>query len=186
MLWVQDFLVFCSYQLSHPWVILSNISIFFLNIGRSHQNQPPASKGSYSQVGFSYEGDGKEEPHYSDDDDNDEDGDDEYSFVLTYWYLFGIWKTIILVLPYKYAWSNTKKMAILIQCLVLLGTRSTGLIWFCLWSSYFYFTVIFPTWYLTCHRWNSRICHGINLHALHLWIPKLYVILFLMSISVYI
>lgn len=41
------------------------------------QTQPPASKGSYSQVGFSYEGDGKEEAHLSDDDDNDEDDDDE-------------------------------------------------------------------------------------------------------------
>ncbi|GLT54117.1 hypothetical protein SLA2020_273440 [Shorea laevis] len=41
------------------------------------QPQPPASKGSYSQVGFSYEGDGKEEAHLSDADDNDDDGDDD-------------------------------------------------------------------------------------------------------------
>ncbi|KAA8547192.1 hypothetical protein F0562_003599 [Nyssa sinensis] len=46
---------------------------------RSQPAQPPASKGSYSQVGFSYEGDGKEETHYSDGDDNveDEDNDDD-------------------------------------------------------------------------------------------------------------
>ncbi|XP_059623884.1 uncharacterized protein LOC132266892 isoform X2 [Cornus florida] len=42
-----------------------------------HPAQPPANKGSYSQVGFSYDGDGKEETHYSDGDDNDEDDDDE-------------------------------------------------------------------------------------------------------------
>ena len=41
------------------------------------QTQPPANKGSYSQVGFSYEGDGKEEAHLSDADDNDEDDDDD-------------------------------------------------------------------------------------------------------------
>ncbi|KAE7999615.1 hypothetical protein FH972_004023 [Carpinus fangiana] len=41
------------------------------------QPQPPASKGSYSQVGFSYEGDVKEEAHLSDADDNDDDGDDD-------------------------------------------------------------------------------------------------------------
>lgn len=39
--------------------------------------QPPATKGSYSQVGFSYEGDGKEETHVSDHDDIDEDDDDD-------------------------------------------------------------------------------------------------------------
>uniref|UniRef100_A0A5B7ADC1 Putative CLK4-associating serine/arginine rich protein n=1 Tax=Davidia involucrata TaxID=16924 RepID=A0A5B7ADC1_DAVIN len=44
---------------------------------RSHLAQPPASKGSYSQVGFSYEGNGKEETNYSDGDDNDEDDDDD-------------------------------------------------------------------------------------------------------------
>ncbi|XP_058228412.1 uncharacterized protein LOC131336552 isoform X2 [Rhododendron vialii] len=47
---------------------------------RSHPAQAPASKGSYSQVAFSYDGDGKEETNYSDgdeDDDDDEDEDDE-------------------------------------------------------------------------------------------------------------
>lgn len=55
--------------------ILSNVSC------RS-QPQPSASKGSYSQVGFSYEGDGKEEAQLSDDDDNedDDDEDDEEDF----------------------------------------------------------------------------------------------------------
>mgnify|MGYP004722731531 CR=1 FL=1 len=36
-----------------------------------------ANKGSYSQVGFSYDGDGKEEPHDSDGAEDDEDEDDE-------------------------------------------------------------------------------------------------------------
>lgn len=45
--------------------------------GRSQQAQPSATKGSYSQVGFSYEGDGKEEAHFSDADDNDSEDDDE-------------------------------------------------------------------------------------------------------------
>lgn len=48
----------------------------FYYSSRSLPSQPPASKGSYSQVGFSY-GDGKEENHYSDGDDNDEDDEEE-------------------------------------------------------------------------------------------------------------
>uniref|UniRef100_A0A7C9A2H6 Suppressor of white apricot N-terminal domain-containing protein n=1 Tax=Opuntia streptacantha TaxID=393608 RepID=A0A7C9A2H6_OPUST len=44
---------------------------------RSHQSQTPASKGTYSQVGFSYDGDVKEESHSSDDDDEDDDDDEE-------------------------------------------------------------------------------------------------------------
>lgn len=44
---------------------------------RSHLSQPAASKGSYSQVGFSYDGNGKEESQISDDDDNAEDEDEE-------------------------------------------------------------------------------------------------------------
>ncbi|KAH1157750.1 hypothetical protein AAZX31_11G054800 [Glycine max] len=46
---------------------------------RSNLLQPAASKGSYSQVRFSYDGNGKEETHISDDEDNDneEDEDDE-------------------------------------------------------------------------------------------------------------
>ncbi|XP_045817344.1 CLK4-associating serine/arginine rich protein [Trifolium pratense] len=44
---------------------------------RSNVSQPAASKGSYSQVGFSYEANGKEESQISDDDDDEEDEDDE-------------------------------------------------------------------------------------------------------------
>ncbi|BBH07803.1 hypothetical protein Prudu_019835 [Prunus dulcis] len=44
---------------------------------RSQMQQPSAVKGSYSQVGFSYEGDGKEEAQFSDPDDNDEDEEED-------------------------------------------------------------------------------------------------------------
>ncbi|CAK9166505.1 unnamed protein product [Ilex paraguariensis] len=44
---------------------------------RSQTAQPPTSKGSYSQVGFSYDGDGKEETHSSDTEDNVEDDEEE-------------------------------------------------------------------------------------------------------------
>ncbi|KAL9327662.1 hypothetical protein ACSQ67_002665 [Phaseolus vulgaris] len=44
---------------------------------RSNLPQPSASKGSYSQVGFSYDGNGKEETHISDDDDNDNDNEED-------------------------------------------------------------------------------------------------------------
>ncbi|PKA49137.1 hypothetical protein AXF42_Ash010822 [Apostasia shenzhenica] len=47
---------------------------------RPHSSQPPASKGSYSQVGFSYKADGNEETHViesDEDEDDDEDDDDE-------------------------------------------------------------------------------------------------------------
>ena len=53
------------------------ISSFACLSGRSHPVQAPASRGSYSQVGFSYEGDGKEETHYSDGDDEDDEDEDE-------------------------------------------------------------------------------------------------------------
>lgn len=43
---------------------------------RSNPPPPSASKGSYSQVGFSYEGEGKDEINFSDGDDNDDDDDD--------------------------------------------------------------------------------------------------------------
>ncbi|KAL6551722.1 hypothetical protein OROGR_007876 [Orobanche gracilis] len=44
---------------------------------RSHVAQPPPNKGSYSQVGFSYDGDGHEDSQYSDaDEDEDEDEED--------------------------------------------------------------------------------------------------------------
>lgn len=35
------------------------------------------SKGSYSQVGFSYDGEGKDEAHFSDGEEEDEDDDDD-------------------------------------------------------------------------------------------------------------
>ena len=46
---------------------------------RSQQPQPPAAstKGSYSQVGFSYEADGKEESNSDADDNASDDEDDE-------------------------------------------------------------------------------------------------------------
>ncbi|KAM3014405.1 hypothetical protein FF2_027115 [Malus domestica] len=44
---------------------------------RSQVQQPSAAKGSYSQVGYSYEGDGKDEAQFSDPDDNDEDDDED-------------------------------------------------------------------------------------------------------------
>jgi len=52
---------------------------FVLVSGRPQASQPPASKGSYSQVGYSYKGDGNEEPEdlNSDDDDEEEEDDDD-------------------------------------------------------------------------------------------------------------
>ncbi|KAL5714154.1 hypothetical protein ACHQM5_016153 [Ranunculus cassubicifolius] len=48
---------------------------------RSLPAKPPVSKGSYSQVGFSYDGNGKEEAHsQSDDDSDDEEDDDDEDF----------------------------------------------------------------------------------------------------------
>ncbi|XP_019444693.1 PREDICTED: CLK4-associating serine/arginine rich protein [Lupinus angustifolius] len=44
---------------------------------KANLSQPAASKGSYSQVGFSYDGNGKEESQFSDDDDNEEDEDED-------------------------------------------------------------------------------------------------------------
>ncbi|KAL6222584.1 hypothetical protein ACLB2K_005976 [Fragaria x ananassa] len=41
------------------------------------QPQASATKGSYSQVGFSYGGDGKDDAQYSDADEDDEDDDDD-------------------------------------------------------------------------------------------------------------
>lgn len=47
--------------------------------GRPPPSQPPVSKGSYSQVGFSYDGNGNEDTNFSDDeDDEDEEEDEEY------------------------------------------------------------------------------------------------------------
>ncbi|XWS45274.1 hypothetical protein CRYUN_Cryun15aG0122500 [Craigia yunnanensis] len=41
------------------------------------QPAQPANKGSYSQVGFSYDGNGKEEVHFSDADEEDEEEEEE-------------------------------------------------------------------------------------------------------------
>lgn len=50
-------------------------------LDRSQTAQPPANKGSYSQVGFSYDGGAKDDNQDSDDDDDDdEDDDDEEDF----------------------------------------------------------------------------------------------------------
>lgn len=61
------------------FIIDALILFILLSTCRSNLSQPAASKGSYSQVGFSYDGNGKEETHISDDDDNDneEEEDDE-------------------------------------------------------------------------------------------------------------
>lgn len=45
---------------------------------KSHAVQPPASKGPYSQVGFSYDGDEKEETQDLDGNDDDDDDEDYY------------------------------------------------------------------------------------------------------------
>ncbi|XP_031254421.1 CLK4-associating serine/arginine rich protein-like isoform X1 [Pistacia vera] len=48
---------------------------------RPPPSQPPVSKGSYSQVGFSYDGNGNEETNFSDDeDDEDEEEEEEEDF----------------------------------------------------------------------------------------------------------
>lgn len=41
------------------------------------QPQPAASKGSYSQVGFSYQGSGKDDTHFSDNEDDDDEEEEE-------------------------------------------------------------------------------------------------------------
>lgn len=57
------------------------ICLFSCFICRSNVSQPAATKGSYSQVGFSYDGNGKEESQISDDDDEeDEDDEDDEDF----------------------------------------------------------------------------------------------------------
>ncbi|KAJ1296877.1 hypothetical protein BS78_01G335900 [Paspalum vaginatum] len=44
---------------------------------KPQSSQPPASKGAYSQVGYSYKGDGNEEPEDLNSDDDDEEEEDE-------------------------------------------------------------------------------------------------------------
>ncbi|PHU13534.1 hypothetical protein BC332_14739 [Capsicum chinense] len=48
-----------------------------LGSDRPQLSQPSASKGSYSQVGFSYDGEGKDEVHFSDGEEDGDDDDDE-------------------------------------------------------------------------------------------------------------
>lgn len=52
-------------------------SAALLGLDRSQKAQAPANKGAYSQVGFSYDGDAKDENQDSDDDDDDDDEDDD-------------------------------------------------------------------------------------------------------------
>ncbi|KAB5547806.1 hypothetical protein DKX38_011212 [Salix brachista] len=57
--------------------------VFTHKCSNSQTQQHPASKGPYSQVGFSYDGDGKEETHFSDGGDSeseDEDDDEDEDF----------------------------------------------------------------------------------------------------------
>lgn len=51
--------------------------MFLCKCGRSQPQQASATKGSYSQVGFSYDGDGKEEASDADEDDEEDDDDDD-------------------------------------------------------------------------------------------------------------
>ncbi|XP_065873671.1 uncharacterized protein [Euphorbia lathyris] len=55
----------------------AKIAIPFSSNSTSQMTQAPSNKGSYSQVGFSYDGDGKEEMQFSDGDDNEEDEEEE-------------------------------------------------------------------------------------------------------------
>ncbi|XP_022879327.1 CLK4-associating serine/arginine rich protein-like isoform X2 [Olea europaea var. sylvestris] len=56
----------------------AKISAYFGSHSKSHAAQPPASKGPYSQVGFSYDGDEKEETQDLDGDEDDDDEEDYY------------------------------------------------------------------------------------------------------------
>ncbi|KAL2528533.1 Splicing factor [Forsythia ovata] len=56
----------------------AKISASFGSDSKSHAAHPPASKGPYSQVGFSYDGDEKEETQDLDGDEDDDDDDDDY------------------------------------------------------------------------------------------------------------
>lgn len=50
----------------------------FIVSGRPQSSQPPAIKGAYSQVGYSYKGDGNEESEdLNSDDEEEEEEDDE-------------------------------------------------------------------------------------------------------------
>ncbi|KAI9394754.1 hypothetical protein POPTR_005G138200v4 [Populus trichocarpa] len=55
----------------------AKLTASFASNSNSQPQQPPASKGPYSQVGFSYDGDGKEEFHFSDGDHSESEDDDD-------------------------------------------------------------------------------------------------------------
>lgn len=62
------------------YVRIKNVMFYLILLcmcGRFHPPQPPASKGSYSQVGFSYDGNGNEEPRDNDDEEDEDEDDDE-------------------------------------------------------------------------------------------------------------
>ena len=71
---------FLVYLLMHSFGHLcsSLVTIVFTReCSNSQTQQPPTSKGPYSQVGFSYDGDGKEEFHFSDGDHSESEDDDD-------------------------------------------------------------------------------------------------------------
>jgi arginine/serine-rich splicing factor 16 len=57
--------------------LVSLLVIVVLVSGRPQSSQPPASKGAYSQVGYSYKGEGNEESEDLDSDDDDEEEENE-------------------------------------------------------------------------------------------------------------
>lgn len=67
----------------HSWVLIFIFkrkklsSCGFWISSRPQPPQPPASKGSYSQVGFSYDGSANEVTRFSDDEDDEEDDDED-------------------------------------------------------------------------------------------------------------
>ncbi|XP_071705478.1 uncharacterized protein [Rutidosis leptorrhynchoides] len=54
-------------------------SAALLGLDRSHTAQAPANKGSYSQVGFSYDKDENQDSDDDDDDDEDEEDEDDFN-----------------------------------------------------------------------------------------------------------
>ncbi|GAA0169528.1 RNA splicing factor [Lithospermum erythrorhizon] len=55
----------------------AKVAALFNSDSKPHATQPSASKGSYAQVGFSYDGDGKADAQSSDGEDNEDDYEDE-------------------------------------------------------------------------------------------------------------
>jgi splicing factor, arginine/serine-rich 16 len=73
------FLLIWLLVLSCLWFYTSLMVILILISGRPQSSQPPASKGAYSQVGYSYKGDGNEQSEdlNSDDEEEEEEEEDE-------------------------------------------------------------------------------------------------------------